>query len=209
MALPLTFAASQFRGKVVGVSDGDTITVLVERRPMKVRLAEIDTPEKGQPYGARAKQALSELVFGKLVTGVEQTIDRYGRTVGRVYIGGLDVNAELVRGGHAWVYRQYAKDQNLYRLEAAAKTAGQGLWGLPEAQRVPPWEWRHRDRASLRVTNPQLHTAKESRGGFTCASKRFCREMTSCEEARLYTQKCGLMRLDGDSDGVPCETLCR
>jgi micrococcal nuclease len=93
--------AIEFVGKVVGVTDGDTITVLVERRAIKVRLAEIDTPEKGQPYGSHAKQALSGLVFGKVATVREQTRDRYGRTVGRVYVGGRDVNAELVRAGDA------------------------------------------------------------------------------------------------------------
>lgn len=83
-------------GRVVGVSDGDTITVLVDRREVRVRLAEIDTPEHGQPYGTRAKQVLAELVFGKQVRVAEVDRDRYGRVVGRVYVDGLDVNAEMV-----------------------------------------------------------------------------------------------------------------
>jgi endonuclease YncB( thermonuclease family) len=128
-------AAIDLLGKVVGVLDGDTLTVLVERRAVKVRLAEIDTPEKGQPYGSAARQALSDLVFGKVATVHGQTRDRYGRTVGRVYVDGRDVNAELVRAGHAWVYRKYTTDRSLYALEAEAKAAGRGLWALPEAQR--------------------------------------------------------------------------
>ena len=67
--------------------------------------------------------------------------DRYGRMVGRVYVGNTDVNAELIRGGHAWVYRQYVTDRSLFAYVEQAKTNGRGLWGLPEAQ-VPPWEWR-------------------------------------------------------------------
>ena len=120
-------AAIEFVGKVVGVTDGDTITVLVERRAIKVRLGEIDTPEKAQPYGSRAKQALSDLVFGKVAAVREQTRERYGRTVGRVYVDGHDVNAELVRSGQAWVYRKYATDRSLYGLETEAKAAQRGL----------------------------------------------------------------------------------
>ena len=70
------------------------------------------------------------------------TIDRYGRTVGKVYLEDLDINAELVRYGHAWVYRRYAKDKTLFDLEAEARENQLGLWTLPEEQRIPPWEWR-------------------------------------------------------------------
>ena len=69
-----------------------------------------------------------------------QDTDRYGRTLGRVYVGGVDVNAEMIRQGAAWAYRQYLKDPSLLRLEAQARAAQRGLWGLPEAQRCPPWE---------------------------------------------------------------------
>src|SRR3954468_21743822 len=96
--------AEEFAGRVVGVSDGDTVKVLREpKETVKVRLAEIDTPESGQPYGSRAKQALSDLVDGKPVRVVVQDTDRYGRTVGRVYAGAQDVNAEMIRQGAAWV----------------------------------------------------------------------------------------------------------
>jgi endonuclease YncB( thermonuclease family) len=102
-----------------------------------VRLGEIDTPESRQPYGERAKQALSDLAYNKQARVVVQDTDRYGRTVGRVYVGGVDVNAEMVKQGAAWVYRQFARDQSLFRLEEQAKAAKRGLWGLPEAQ-LPP-----------------------------------------------------------------------
>lgn len=141
--LPLSAAAQEHIGRVVGVSDGDTLTILNDRKQqIKVRLAEIDTPESAQPYGTRAKQELSRLVHGKTVIVKVRDIDRYGRTVGRVYAGDIDVNAEMIRLGAAWVYRKYASDQNLYALEEQARQNGVGLWSLPEAQRVPPWEWR-------------------------------------------------------------------
>ena len=134
--------AAEYTGKVVAISDGDTMTLLVPDgasfKQVKVRLGKIDTPESRQPYGERAKQALSDLAFGKQARVVVQDTDRYGRTVGRVYVGGVDVNAEMVKQGAAWVYRQYLKDQSLLALEQQAKAAKRGLWGLPEAQRCPP-----------------------------------------------------------------------
>ena len=99
--------ALDYTGRVVGISDGDTLTLLTpEKQQIRVRLGEIDTPESRQPYGTRARQALSNLAFGKEARVVVQDTDRYGRTVGRVYVGGLDVNAEMVKQGAAWVYRR-------------------------------------------------------------------------------------------------------
>ena len=130
-------------GKVVGVHDGDTLTLLDDsNRQKKVRLAEIDAPESHQPYGSRAKQELSELAFGRSAAVQVQDIDRYGRTVGRITVDGVDVNAEMVRRGAAWVYRKYVKDQSLFTIEQEAKDAKAGLWALPEADQMPPWEWR-------------------------------------------------------------------
>ena len=142
-----------------------------------------------------------------------QDTDRYGRTVGRVYVGGVDVNAEMVKQGTAWVYRKYAQDQALYRLEEQAKAARRGLWGLPETERCPPWDWRNgacpitsaAPAASPAVSAPKAATSS----GYACGSKRYCREMTSCEEAKFYLTRRGVGSLDGNRDGVPCETLCR
>jgi endonuclease YncB( thermonuclease family) len=135
--------AEELKGRVVGITDGDTLTLLTERREqVRVRLAEIDTPESGQPYGSRARQVLSDLAFGKMVHVDVRDTDRYGRTVGLVYAGTMGVNAEMVRRGAAWVYQRYSDDPDLLRLEQAARAERRGLWGLPEAERVPPWEWR-------------------------------------------------------------------
>lgn len=142
--VPVQVFAERYQGRVVGITDGDTFKLLVTgNRQIKVRLAEIDTPETAQPYGSKAKHELSSLIFGKTATVNVVDIDRYGRTVGRVYADGVDVNAEMVGRGAAWVYRQYAKDQSLFRLEKKAKQEKRGLWSLPESERVPPWEWRH------------------------------------------------------------------
>ena len=157
--------AAEITGRVVGIADGDTLTILdADHRQTKVRLAEIDAPESHQPYGTRAKQVLSELVFGRDVRVVVVDIDRYGRTVGRIYAGALDVSAEMVRQGAAWVFIRYNHDPSLAALEQAAQAARRGLWALPEAERVPPWEWRANARAArLRHGVPPLplagHTA--------------------------------------------------
>ncbi len=139
---PVVFAAD-LNGRVVGISDGDTFTLLTsDKQQVKVRLAEIDAPESGQPYGNKSKQYLSGLVFGNDVRVAVQTTDRYGRTVGTPYVGELDVCEEMVRVGAAWVYRQYVVDESLFDVENDARAARRGIWGLPESEQVEPWNWR-------------------------------------------------------------------
>ena len=143
LALALSFPAwADFTGYVVGVADGDTITVLRDNVQVKVRLAEIDAPEKAQAFGNNSKQALSALVYGKTVLVVEQGHDRYKRTIGRVFQDDVDVSAEQIKQGMAWVYRKYSKDVRLIPLENEAKAQRLGLWA--DVEPVPPWEWRHR-----------------------------------------------------------------
>jgi len=150
----------EVKGRVVGITDGDTLTLLAEgNRQVKVRLAEIDTPESKQPYGSRAKQELSSLAYDKRVRVKVQATDKYGRTVGRVYVDGdpatqvptVDVNAEMVRRGAAWVYRGYSNDPSFLFLEEEAKREKRGLWSLPESQRTPPWEWRKENKLKPRA----------------------------------------------------------
>ena len=130
-----------FDAKVVGVSDGDTITVLHGTTPVKVRLNGIDCPEKRQPFGSRAKQLTSELAFGKTVTVRPVGKDRYGRTLADVTLpDGRVLNQELVAAGMAWHYTQYSKDKSLARLERQAREARVGLWS--EARPVAPWDFR-------------------------------------------------------------------
>jgi endonuclease YncB( thermonuclease family) len=213
LLLPLQVLAADVQGRVVGVHDGDTFTLLqIGNQQIKVRLAEIDTPESKQPYGNKAKQELFRLIFGKTVTVNIQDTDRYGRTVGRVFVDTLDVNAEMIRRGAAWVYRKYAKDQTLYQLEAQAKQEKRGLWNLPDSERVPPWEWRHAKHGNTSTRTPDTTktiTLSQSGGGFTCAEKQTCGQMTSCAEAHFYLEQCGISSLDGNHDGTPCSKLCR
>lgn len=141
LALAVSFSAwADFTGKVVGVADGDSITVLRDREQVKVRLVDIDAPEKAQPFGTKSKQALEALVKGREVLVVERDQDQHHRTLGRIYRGDLDVNSEQVRQGMAWVFPQYNKDATLYPIEAEAKEQKRGLWR--DLDPVPPWEWR-------------------------------------------------------------------
>lgn len=127
-------------GYVVWVADGDTLVLRSGTQRRWIRLAYIDAPERDQPHGLQASHALEALVLNQRVTVEYVDRDRHGRWVGRVYLRGEDINAALVRDGHAWVYRKYTTDAALYRLESAARARRRGLWQSADA--VPPWAWR-------------------------------------------------------------------
>jgi micrococcal nuclease len=136
----LALVAPAHAHKVIGIADGDTLTLLVDAKPLKIRLANIDAPEKVQSFGERSKQSLSDLCFGKDASYKEQDIDRYGRTVAVVTCGGVEVNRAQIELGMAWVYPKYNKDLTLPGLEAMARKVGRGLWS--DAAPTPPWEFR-------------------------------------------------------------------
>ena len=140
--------AENLSGKVISIADGDTVTLLNNNQQTKIRLAEIDTPEKNQPHGKKSKQALSDFIFKKEVEVEVVTIDHYGRTVGTIFLDNQNINKEMVKAGHAWVYVKYAKDKTLFVLEKNAKENQLGLWALPEGKRIPPWQWRKNKRQS-------------------------------------------------------------
>lgn len=133
-------AYADITGRVVGVLDGDTIDVLVDHKPVRVRLGQVDAPESRAEFGTRAKQALSKAVFAKVVHVKTSGTDRYGRTIGTVLVDGQDINRLMVAQGMAWVYRQYLTDQSLLDVEAKARNGRVGLWADPNP--VAPWEWR-------------------------------------------------------------------
>ena len=135
-------APSSFRGvaTVTGVADGDTLYADIEGHSIRIRLAQIDAPEKAQAFGRRSEQSLRELVWKRQVLLWWKSLDRYGRPIAQVSVDGMDVNAEQVKRGFAWVFRRYSNDPALLELEAQAKSAGLGLWADPHP--VPPWDWR-------------------------------------------------------------------
>lgn len=129
-----------FNGKVVSIHDGDTITVLQGKQQVKVRLFGIDAPELKQPYGKKSKQFLTNLIAGEVVEVKENGKDRYKRTIGIVYLGNTDMNAQMVENGYAWAYRKFSK--KYAPQESQAKKQGLGLWR--DKNPIPPWEWRKR-----------------------------------------------------------------
>jgi endonuclease YncB( thermonuclease family) len=146
--LAVTFSPCYaWQGKVVGVADGDTITVMHNGKGEKIRLYGIDTPEKRQDFGQKAKKFTSDMVFGKVVEVTPVTTDRYGRTVGLVYVEGKCMNRELVKSGFAWVYRKYCDKpicKEWLKLEGEVKKYGWGLWS--KLNPTPPWEFRRSKR---------------------------------------------------------------
>ena len=165
MLLPLLIgsaSAETFTGRVIGVTDGDTLTVLRAGRREVIRLNGIDAPEKGQAYGDRAKQFTAGLAFGQVVQVVVRDHDRYGRTVADVVLAdGRSLSHEVVRAGYAWWFRRYSSDPRLAALEAEAQAARAGLWAdrLP----VPPWEWRRTMKARRVALERRRDTRSERR----------------------------------------------
>lgn len=160
--LTLVFSAGQawatpweIRGQVVGIADGDSITVLTaDKKQYKVRLAGIDAPEQSQPFGQRSKQSLSDLVFRKEVRVEVHAKDRYTRQVGIVYEGRININQLQVVRGLAWAYRQYLGNlpkpfaKTLLDSEAQARSDKRGLW--VDKNPTPPWQWRRQKRNESR-----------------------------------------------------------
>ncbi len=192
--------ASSFTGKLVKVLDGDTVEVLHNGKAERIRLAQIDCPEKNQPFGQAAKRYVLDVAAHKIVTVQVETVDRYGRTVGEVFLpDSSNLNKQIVGAGFAWQYKKYSKDTEYSDLEKNAKGERRGLW--QDKTPIPPWEWRKGQRVA---------SITQLRGeGFSCGSKRYCKEMKSCAEAKFYLTECGLNRLDGNKDGVPCVAICR
>jgi endonuclease YncB( thermonuclease family) len=146
-----TLAAETITGRVVGVADGDTLTILVDHRTTVIRLDGIDAPEKGQPFGQAAKRHLSEFAFDRTATATCSKVDRYRRHVCAVHVEGHDVGEALIASGHAWVFTRYAHELPPTRrvayveAEHTARDERLGLWRDPSP--TPPWEWRQAKRS--------------------------------------------------------------
>jgi endonuclease YncB( thermonuclease family) len=147
LLLPLATHAVEWVGMVIGVSDGDTLTLLdAGKTPHRIRIDGIDAPERTQPYGSRARQSLADLAHGRPARVECPKTDRYGRSVCRVFVDGVDVGLEQVRRGLAWHYVKYAHEQppqarlDYSRAEEQARHSRSGLWTV--AAPTPPWDYR-------------------------------------------------------------------
>jgi len=195
-----------FTAEVIAVLDGDTLLVTRGGKPVKLRLAEIDAPEKAQSYGAASQKSLVDLAMGKQVQVESRAVDDYGRIVAMVSVAGLNVNHEQVRRGLAWEYSRFHSNRELMALQREAQQARRGLWAGEDNIEPSLWRKQHPSTsfASSSVASPSAKVAPAESG---CGKTR-CSEMTSCADARRYYERCGGKALDGDRDGRPCEKLC-
>lgn len=139
--MPLLSVSAEMNGVVVSVADGDTVTLADSSgQRTKIRLAEIDAPERGQPYNRVSRKSLVDLCQGVTARVVPQSTDRFGRTVGRLHCGNSDASLHQVQSGLAWAFTKYLTDQSIQVEEQRARAAGVGLWQDPSP--VPPWEFR-------------------------------------------------------------------
>jgi len=137
--------SAEIQGTVTEVQDGDSLTLVDWRRTYRIRLTDIDAPEREQPRGEDSRASLFNICALKWATAETSREDRFGRTLARVTCAGVDANAEQVRRGWAWVFTRFAaKDSPLHGVQAEAKAARRGLWA--DSEPLPPWEWRARKR---------------------------------------------------------------
>lgn len=205
--------AEEFSGKVIAVMDGDTLLVIRGGHPVKVRLTEVDAPEKAQPYGAASQKSLAEMTMGKQIRVVSRAVDDYGRLLATVYAGELNVNHEQVRRGMAWEYSRFHSNRELMALQLDAQQARRGLWAGEYP--VEPSLWRKQHPGTFTAQLPAAAAtagapavpAQQPGSGQACA-KKHCSEIKTCDEAERYLLLCGQKALDGDADGKPCEILC-
>ena len=128
-------------GKVVKVSDGDTVTILTsDKTQHKIRLNDIDAPEKKQAFGNKSKDNLAKYIAGKTVTVQYQKKDKYKRILGTFYYNNTDINLQQVKDGYAWVYKKYSNNQTYYKAEKLARDKRVGLW--IDKNPLEPWEFR-------------------------------------------------------------------
>ena len=158
--------AQSWQGKVVGVTDGDTIVVFNGSQTFKIRISEIDCPENGQPFSRAAKRFTSDFCFGKEVLVIPETIDKYGRTVAHIRtLEGSDLSTEIVAAGFAWHYKKYSSSKLLSNLEQNARHNKWGLW--QDNDPIAPWNWRHGIRNSSQLTKSNAVLTNEYHGNIS------------------------------------------
>ncbi|MBU1214575.1 MAG: thermonuclease family protein [Gammaproteobacteria bacterium] len=198
--------AETFDAYVIAVIDGDTVLVLRDKQKLKLRLADIDAPEKSQPFGRQSLEYLKSRVNKKVVQVESRATDQYGRTIATLMLDGVDLNREQVRQGLAWEYSFHHADKAFIALQLEAQQAKRGLWQQVSPQ--SPWEWRkqhptyYRDHATAGI--PSAYEPYD----LACGKKSHCAQMQSCDEAHFYLTRCAVKSLDQDGDGIPCPQLC-
>lgn len=210
-------AVQTFTARVIAVLDGDTLLVTRGDKPLRLRMAEIDAPEvahaggnsDSQSYGTESQKSLADMVMGKQVQVESRAVDSYGRIVAKVFVDGLDVNAEQVRRGLAWEYTRFHANKTLMSLQREAQQARRGMWA--GGDNIEPSQWRKLHPSAFSVV-PGAQSAAPARAAETSpvpgCDKMHCSEMSSCADAKRYFTRCGGKLLDGDGDGKPCEKLC-
>jgi endonuclease YncB( thermonuclease family) len=207
----LNAQAESFEAKVLAVMDGDTVFVKSGPFKAKLRLVNIDAPEKNQPFGKESQESLQSLIGGKVIHVESKALDKFGRTIALVNIGDINVNEEQVRRGMAWAYSRSREGRTYARLQSEAQQAKRGLW--QQANPQSPAQWR-----KLHPSEPSKHTPQhkalpqtqkpERFSNLACGKKNYCSQMVTCDEAHFYLTVCGVKRLDTNKDGIPCESLC-
>jgi endonuclease YncB( thermonuclease family) len=223
-------AARSVQGVVTAVTDGDSLWLAQPgQRDIEVRLRDIDAPEICQVWGAEARQALEEWVLGKTVVLRIAGRDTYGRTLGQVLADDVDVGVKMVEEGHAWSVRTNWDRGPLVSQERMARALRRGLHGLPSP--VMPRDFRQghgpcvpegvaaRSTPGAAAAAPAVVAAPPPRPArsdappavtFRCDGRTRCSQMRSCEEAQYFLARCPGVQMDGDNDGIPCESQwCR
>lgn len=197
---------------VIGISDGDTITCLDKQKEThKIRLAEIDAPEKRQDFGVKSKDNLAKMIYQKNVLVKYKQKDRYNRIVGYIEQEGKDINQKQINDGMAWYYTQYGGTVTYEIAQAKAKHHERGLWA--SSNYIAPWDYRKNEKehrksfATFQTDKTPTASISKTLNGYNC-EKKTCKEISSCEEAKYLLKQCNYTSLDRDKNGIPCESLC-
>ena len=198
--------AETFDAYVIAVIDGDTVLALHGQQKIKLRLVDIDAPEKAQAFGRESREHLKSRVLKKVVQVESRAIDQYGRTIATLKLDGVDLNQEQVRQGMAWEYSFHHADRSFIALQNEAQQAKRGLWAQTSPQ--APWQWRKQHPAYYRQSASVISPPVLEPYDLACGKKRHCAQMSACDEAHFYLTRCGETSLDADGDGIPCPKLC-
>jgi endonuclease YncB( thermonuclease family) len=198
--------AETFDAYIVAVIDGDTVLALHGQQKIKLRLADIDAPEKAQPFGRQSRDYLKSRVHKKVVQVERRATDQYRRSIATLTLDGINLNQEQVRQGMAWEYSFHHTDKVFIALQHEAQQAKRGLWAQTSPQ--APWEWRKQHPAYYRQHATAQPPAVFEPYDLVCGKKRRCAQMSVCDEAHFYLTRCGEKSLDADGDGIPCPKLC-